>query len=308
MRRWIPSLRYWMQILNMKGMRPTICVFGNYYRLRKDTVRAVPFLQQALTMEGKIYTKKVACKSLSYLYDSFGQPQLALHYDDLYHSYVDSIRAKEVSKQFSPEVNFKKEQDQAERGHLWMLVCCVSALLVLSGCVYGLLWKRQRKRHQTSLENSQLAIERIAEEKEAIASQLTTTREITKQVLREQEETLAVASPLADAIRAHTHNQHLSEEDWRKLYAVLNKNDHAFEKCLRMQYASFEEDDVRLCCLIRMGVEDNAELSCLFSIGTESIKKRKQRLRERMGFMKNTFKRGEFGQYIRLMSLNLPSD
>ena len=298
-----------------------LCV-GDYYRLRKDTARAVPFLLQALTMRGNIYTKKVASQSLSYLYDSFGQPQLALHYDDLYHSYVDSIRAKEVSKRFSAEVDYQSEQNQAERGHLWMLVCCVSALLVLSGCVYGLLWKWQRKRHQTSLENSQLAIERIAEEKErereenrrlqkdkeAIASQLTTTRKITKQVLREQEETLAVASPLADAIRAHTHNQHLSEEDWRKLYAVLNKNDHAFEKCLRMQYASFEEEDVRLCCLIRMGVEDNAELSCLFSIGTESIKKRKQRLRERMGFMKNTFKRGEFGQHVRSMSLNLPSD
>ena len=203
-----------------------LCV-GNYYRLRKDTARAVPFLQQALTMEGKIYTKKVASQALSYLYDSFGQPQLALHYADIYHSYNDSIRAKEVSKRFSAEVDYQSEQNQAERGHLWMLVCCVSALLVLSGCVYGLLWKWQRKRHQTSLENSQLAIERIAEEKErereenrrlqkdkeAIASQLTTTREITKQVLREQEETLAVASPLADAIRAHTHNQHLSEED-----------------------------------------------------------------------------------------------
>ena len=312
---------------NFEKNAPYYLCVGNYYRHKKDTARAVPFLQQALTMEGNLYTKKVACKSLSYLYDSFGQPQLALHYDDLYHSYVDSIRAKEVSKQFSPEVNFKKEQDQASI----QTARRIAALLLVLFLLFLVAWQRRKRAqeafaaeqerqikslllllHDLEAEKERIEQEQSRMQSENLAAQAQELELLKADIERKKEEyqrklasiqselerLLQPSQTLLGQMRDPKQRRPLTEAQWKEFFVLVDYSQSNFYTNLTMEYPDLKKSDLELCCLIRMGIQRNEEIAALCGISIDAVKKRKQRLKERLQIVESCGNNGDLEAFI----------
>ena len=77
-------------------------------------------------------------------------------------------------------------------------------------------------------------------------------------------------------------NIKMTQEIWREIEDTLNAADNGFVKKLRSEYKSFDEEDIQLCMLVRLKVP-NRNIAQIFLLGTEAIKKRRQKLK-REGF------------------------
>ena len=303
-----------------------LCV-GDYYRLRKDTVRAVPFLLQALTMRGNIYTKKVASQALSYLYDSFGQPQLALHYDDLYHSYVDSIRAKEVSKRFTAEVDYQSEQNQASI----QTARRIAALLLVLFLLFLVAWQRRKRAqdafaaeqerqikslllllHDLEAEKERIEQEQSRMQSENLAAQAQELELLRADIERKKEEyqrklasiqselerLLQPSQTLLGQMRDPKQRRLLTEAQWKEFFVLVDYSQSNFYTNLTMEYPDLKKSDLELCCLIRMGIQKNEEIAALCGISIGAVKKRKQRLKERLQIAESCGNNGDLEAFI----------
>ena len=77
-------------------------------------------------------------------------------------------------------------------------------------------------------------------------------------------------------------NIKMTQEIWREIEDTLNAADNGFVKKLRSEHKSFDEEDIQLCMLVRVKVP-NRNIAQIFLLGTEAIKKRRQKLK-REGF------------------------
>ena len=303
-----------------------LCV-GDYYRLRKDTARAVPFLLQALTMRGNIYTKKVASQALSYLYDSFGQPQLALHYDDLYHSYVDSIRAKEVSKRFTAEVDYQSEQNQASI----QTARRIAALLLVLSLLFLVAWQRRKRaqdafaaeqerqikslllllhdleaekerieQEQSRMQSEQLVAknQELEREKETIVRKKEEYQGKLASIQSELERLLQPSQALLGQMRDPKQRRPLTEAQWKEFFVLVDYSQSNFYTNLAIEYPDLKKSDLELCCLIRMGIQRNEEIAALCGISIDAVKKRKQRLKERLQIVESCANNGDLEAFI----------
>ena len=303
-----------------------LCV-GDYYRLRKDTARAVPFLLQALTMRGNIYTKRSASHALSYLYDSFGQPQLALHYDDLYHSYVDSIRAKEVSKRFTAEVDYQSEQNQA----FIQTARRIAALLLVLFLFFLVAWQRRKRaqdafaaeqerqikslllllhdleaekerieQKQSRMQSENLAAQ--AQELELLKADIEQKKEEYQRKLAsiqsELERLLQPSQALLGQMRDPKQRRPLTEAQWKEFFVLVDYSQSNFYTNLTIEYPDLKKSDLELCCLIRMGIQKNEEIAALCGISIDAVKKRKQRLKERLQIVESCGNNGDLEAFI----------
>ena len=303
-----------------------LCV-GNYYRLRKDTARAVPFLQQALTMKGKIYTKRRASQALSYLYDSFGLPQLALHYADIYHSYNDSIQAKEVSKRFTAEVDYQSEQNQASI----QTARRIAALLLVLFLLFLVAWQRRKRaqdafaaeqerqikslllllhdleaekerieQEQSRKQSEQLVAinQELEREKETIVRKKEEYQRKLASIQSELERLLQPSQTLLGQMRDPKQRRPLTEAQWKEFFVLVDYSQSNFYTNLTMEYPDLKKSDLELCCLIRMGIQRNEEIAALCGISIDAVKKRKQRLKERLQIVESCGNNGDLEAFI----------
>ena len=74
----------------------------------------------------------------------------------------------------------------------------------------------------------------------------------------------------------------LSEQELANLFSAINFCYNNFEERLRTEYPHLTNDDIYICCLLKMGV-NNQNIIILLEMNEEALKKRKYRIkRERM--------------------------
>lgn len=75
----------------------------------------------------------------------------------------------------------------------------------------------------------------------------------------------------------------LSKQDLTNLFDAMNFCHNSFEERLRSDYSLLTEDDIYVCCLLRMGV-CHSDIALLLDTNEEALKKRKYRIkREKIG-------------------------
>ena len=74
----------------------------------------------------------------------------------------------------------------------------------------------------------------------------------------------------------------MTQEDWKEIEELINRTDDNFVKRLRQQYKGFKEEDIQLCMLVRLRL-DNSTMANIFRVSVSAIKKRKLTLK-RNGF------------------------
>lgn len=180
--------------------------------------------------------------------------------------------------------NTAGEAVQQHRRVLWMTVGGLALVFILVG---GAVFVMLRKKHRDAKAKLHDDLEN-------------TKRRLTVAQLRavENEQTLStVLSDLGTIASDHSNNDMQShaerikvklkaqlsgEDDWERFSAVFTEMRPGFVDKLKEEYPVLTQGDIRLCCLLSMGL-DTKHIARLLLIRPESVKKHRQRLRAKLG-------------------------
>ena len=292
-------------------------VVGNYYRHKEDTAKAIPHLKEA-SRKGNLYTIASASLCLSYLYKDCRCPDLAMYYDSLYHASADSIDLQKQSVRIkNVETDFQQTQmTRRMNSRTLLFIVVVISILFISGITVYLNRKRNRMEIRSSKDTQEQLRKALDEKVRQIAEIETQIQEISsrakgeldsvrneKQELVQDKEKLILAieqiwkdsigkemlhkisasEQLLESLQSHTRTQSLQKPEMELLVFASNYKHHCFALRLKYQYPLLTNDDLYLCCLIRLGFTKNVENAKYFQTGADAIKKRKQRIKTKLG-------------------------
>lgn len=171
------------------------------------------------------------------------------------------------------------EERKHNTASVWIVVAVV-LLVVIPPVVYMFVLLRRRQRESDSrlksdLDNTRrrltVAEMRSAEKDRALSG-----------LIQDIDSLPADPEARAEAIRRRL-KLHLTENDeWERFTAVFTEMRPGFVENLKSKYPQLTKGDVRLCCLLEMGL-DTKHMAQLLMIRPESVKKHRQRLRAKFG-------------------------
>lgn len=169
--------------------------------------------------------------------------------------------------------------------HTRVLWLTVGVLVVLFLTVGVIVFLQLRKRHleakarlHDDLENTKrrltVAQLRAVENEQTLSNVLTDLGNISSEHNDVQSH--------ADRIKVKLKAQLSGEDDWERFSAVFTEMRPGFVEKLRETYPVLTQGDIRLCCLLSMGL-DTKHIARLLLIRPDSVKKHRQRLRAKLG-------------------------
>ena len=205
------------------------------------------------------------------------------HAQQVKDEYYQANLAKELEKE--------QIQHEAER-NVWILVFSIVLLVLLALFIYNVLKNKiaverhkrlnhllsQRVEHTKHLQEQQEKEHVIMENEKEIQHQ--------RDIIRQKAMTLSILQKLL-LEKLHHMSQTLSEaekiqmtrETWTEMEQLLNATDNGFVARLRQQHKDFKEEDIHLCMLIRLKM-NNTVVSNIYNIGVDAVKKRKLNLKK----------------------------
>lgn len=165
---------------------------------------------------------------------------------------------------------------------LWVTVGVIIVLFLATGyAVYLRLRKSHREakaRLNDDLENTKrrltVAQLRAVENEQTLSNVLSDLGNIASEHNEVQSH--------ADRIKVKLKAQLSGEDDWERFSAVFTEMRPGFVDKLHETYPVLTQGDIRLCCLLSMGL-DTKHIARLLLIRPESVKKHRQRLRAKLG-------------------------
>ena len=227
------------------------------------------------------------------------------HNFDSLSAYVDSayecledrfFHAQQVKDEYY-QANLAKELEKEQIQHesernMWILVFSIVLLVLLALFIYNVLKNKiaverhkrlnhllsQRVEHTKHLQEQQEKEHVIMENEKEIQHQ--------RDIIRQKAMTLSILQKLL-LEKLHHMSQTLSEaekiqmtrETWTEMEQLLNATDNGFVARLRQQHKDFKEEDIHLCMLIRLKM-NNTVVSNIYNIGVDAVKKRKLNLKK----------------------------
>ena len=189
------------------------------------------------------------------------------------------------------ELEKEQIQHESER-NMWILVFSIVLLVLLALFIYNVLKNKiaverhkrlnhllsQRVEHTKHLQEQQEKEHVIMENEKEIQHQ--------RDIIRQKAMTLSILQKLL-LEKLHHMSQTLSEaekiqmtrETWTEMEQLLNATDNGFVARLRQQHKDFKEEDIHLCMLIRLKM-NNTVVSNIYNIGVDAVKKRKLNLKK----------------------------
>ena len=205
------------------------------------------------------------------------------HAQQVKDEYYQANLAKELEKE--------QIQHEAER-NVWILVFSIVLLVLLALFIYNVLKNKiaverhkrlnhllsQRVEHTKHLQEQQEKEHVIMENEKEIQHQ--------RDIIRQKAMTLSILQKLL-LEKLHHMSQTLSEaekiqmtrETWTEMEQLLNATDNGFVARLRQQHKDFKDEDIHLCMLIRLKM-NNTVVSNIYNIGVDAVKKRKLNLKK----------------------------
>ena len=178
-----------------------------------------------------------------------------LHAQSVKDEYYQASLAKELEKE--------KIQHEAEMGRWISGAVILFVLLIASFIIYTVLRHKRRMEadHQKEMLHKQEIIHQKSMTLTVLQKHLIEKLEHTRQLLSDSEET------------------YMTKEAWDEMERLINDTDNQFVKTLRRQHKEFREEDIQLCMLVRLKM-DNSVISKIYHIGVDAVKKRKLTLKK----------------------------
>lgn len=247
---------------------------------------SVSYFKNLLTKENinMPLTKHIVYANLINIYESEGKPDSAA----LFRPYIEQREKEQADFKLGSQIESDiinstladMEQDlarlESEKHKTVSVVLTVSAILLcISGLTIWILVKRKRRqRSRLVAEQRRAAISevRAAEKERALA-------EIVESVRSESDG----FKPLIARIKANL----TPDSDWQKVKLLFDEINPEFVDRLRRSYPALTPSEVRLACLIYLGL-DTKHIARLLSIAPDSVKKTRQRLRAKLAISPDT--------------------
>jgi hypothetical protein len=205
--------------------------------------------------------------------------------------HVQGVKDEYYQANLAKELEKEQIQHESER-NVWILVFSIVLLVLLALFIYNVLKNKiaverhkrlnhllsQRVEHTKHLQEQQEKEHVIMENEKEIQHQ--------RDIIRQKAMTLSILQKLL-LEKLHHMSQTLSEaekiqmtrETWTEMEQLLNATDNGFVARLRQQHKDFKEEDIHLCMLIRLKM-NNTVVSNIYNIGVDAVKKRKLNLKK----------------------------
>lgn len=95
--------------------------------------------------------------------------------------------------------------------------------------------------------------------------------------------------------KMRTVNKPLSEEEWNKLFVMVNLLYGKFVERLYKTFSNIKEEDLKLCCLVKLGFT-NEEIASILCVHPDTVNKRKLRFKSK--FEMENWGKGGFDTFI----------
>ncbi len=296
---------------------------GNLYRMTHQTDSAVYCLNKALTLNGNDATRREVYRCFSLLYEEQGEFEKALTYNRKYKGVVDSIhRSNNPAALAEISTLYEKEKIQLENTrlasrNLYLILSGIIGLLFLLGLIFFLV-RFFRRRIQTSeerigvLEDQSASVDSLKQSRLQLLEQnsqlseqnldLTDTIQTLQQTIQkmEVEKPVPTSSPTSYALLIKLKEEAdavLTDEEWKELFFITDQLHQHFVERLSACYPKLTVEDLKLCSLTKLGFS-HVGIADLLHINEDSLTKRKQRFKEKLG-MKQWENKGGFVSFIK---------
>ncbi|MBK9017839.1 MAG: hypothetical protein IPM82_29465 [Saprospiraceae bacterium] len=189
----------------------------------------------------------------------------------------------------------------------WFMLLCVALTLGVAYLIVTYILEHQKTVFQEKSFKAEQEILRLKNEnleKEVEANQA----RLSASLLQSAHKNLFLADLKAQIQKAETHTSELrkvvraidgelnQEDYWEQFQITFNQAHQAFVHLLEQRHPGLSNNDIRLCCFIRMGMS-NAEIASILNITVNGVEQSKYRLKRKMGLDKEA----SLNDYIKLV-------
>jgi len=298
-----------LEILRNAGIdRGVVHVLLNLGRQHYETghfSEALKYLEEALAMTKEsedMATLEYCYEYLCNSYERMGDYRMAYHYHKLFAETQRSILKLDLqsnieklnlsydvrveqatNKLLKKEVQLKNKKLSAEQTTKWLLGILLAVLLVAGWFLRRLLIQRARlKEFELQLVHSEL--EGVEKEKDRTVQELDAVKQqmISKNVLIGELNKLLLENEQTVFSKEQFGTLVTNDTDWVQFLAKLQLLFPLFSDNLKSRHPNLSNTEFRLAALVRLNLSDK-EISELLIIELSSVKKAKNRLKQKLG-------------------------
>lgn len=275
------------------GSAPTYLALSDLYTFNKDYEKAQSYIDLAIQHRapdrmltgGLLYQLYVLEKEL-------GNYSLSLNYYEQFINYADSIsdlqertNTLKIAKRYE-HAKLLNENNKLEVKNQWILTV---SILLLFFCIllFGLY------KYRVALKNEHILLQQkqIQEKHAALLEKEIALEGLSVSILKIRENILT-GSDVYKKIIENSHSVEkakkyvLTDEDWLALIEVVKSTYILFFENLQNCFSNLTEDEIRFCCLLKIGL-NSQQLSILLDIQPTSVSRRRNRIMKK-GKYENT--------------------
>lgn len=275
------------------GSAPTYLALSDLYTYKKEYEKAQSYIDLAIQHRapdrmltgGLLYQLYVLEKEL-------GNYSLSLNYYEQFINYADSIsdlqertNTLKIAKRYE-HAKLLNENNKLEVKNQWILTV---SILLLFFCIllFGLY------KYRVALKNEHILLQQkqIQEKHAALLEKEIALEGLSVSILKIRENILT-GSDVYKKIIENSHSVEkakkyaLTDEDWLALIEVVKSTYILFFENLQNCFSNLTEDEIRFCCLLKIGL-NSQQLSILLDIQPTSVSRRRNRIMKK-GKYENT--------------------
>ena len=215
------------------------------------------------------------------------------------------------------EISRERADSLQDRLNTWKTICLLLGTILL---LILLIYRYRALNRKRELFKSQLFIEKLQWAEEDLKEKLTRRldekdvklKDFFNQRVDQIKEFVELSrkygnnlEKLKTKFNSMVSTSSFTASDWQLLREGVNAMDHGIIDYLEQHYPNLTEENLRYCALICAGFETD-ELAILWEISSDSIYKRRTRLRQKLGIEKNQDLKLFFNELIRELSIKNP--
>ena len=275
------------------GSAPTYLALADLYTRKKDYEKTREYIEMvSMRCKPKCKLTGGLLYQLYLLEKEQGNYFLSLNYYEQYVNYADSIadlqaRADVLKVERRYEyADLLNDNNELENRNQWIVIACVSLLVV--SLFLLVLYKYRIALKNEYILNQQ---KRISEANQALQEKEFAVKGLNDDILNIRENILRSSAVYKKIIKnsqsiEEAKKYPLTDQDWLTLKEILKTTYFLFIDNLQNQIPNLTEDEIRFCCLLKIGL-NSQQLSILLNIQSASVSHKRYRIMKK-GQLENT--------------------
>ena len=275
------------------GSAPTYLALADLYTRKKDYEKTREYIEMvSMRCTPKCKLTGGLLYQLYLLEKEQGNYFLSLNYYEQYVNYADSIadlqaRADVLKVERRYEyADLLNDNNELENRNQWIVIACVSLLVVR-------LFLLVLYKYRIALKNEYILNQqkRISEANQALQEKEFAVKGLNDDILNIRENILRSSAVYKKIIKnsqsiEEAKKYPLTDQDWLTLKEILKTTYFLFIDNLQNQIPNLTEDEIRFCCLLKIGL-NSQQLSILLNIQSASVSHKRYRIMKK-GQLENT--------------------